>query len=97
MCHLLPSLLLALSNTQSPKLHKRVLLVLNFLVQRASQEHLSALTPHQLGALLGGMRALLASPSTLEQLCALRMLSTALAEWSAIGSTALRLAALRSA
>ena len=74
---LLPALLSAMSETQSPKQQKRVLMVLSFLVQRASEPQLSALTPQQLGALLSHVRTLLASPNTLEHFCALRMLSGA--------------------
>lgn len=36
-CHLVPALLTCLGNTQSPKLHKRVLMVLSLLVQRAGE------------------------------------------------------------
>ena len=60
--HLLPSLLNALSNTQSPKLGKRVLMVLSYVVQRATDKQLSQLTALQLGAFLSALRTLLASP-----------------------------------
>ena len=89
-CQLLPALLSAMSETQSPKQQKRVLMVLSFLVQRALEPQLSALTPQQLGALLSQLRTLLASPSTLEHFCALRMLGAALKAWPKTGSTARR-------
>ena len=64
---------MTLASTQSPKLHKRVLMVLSFVVQRASAAQLGALTAQQLGALLSALRALLASGSALEQFAASKM------------------------
>lgn len=89
-CQLLPALLSAMSETQSPKQHKRVLMVLSFLVQRASESQLSALAPQQLGALLSHFRTLLASSNTLEHFCALRMLFATLKSWPRIASAARR-------
>ena len=71
---LLPALLSALSGAQSPKLHKRVLMVLSYVVQRASREQLDRLSPQQLGQLLSALRSLLAAPTALSQFVALRML-----------------------
>ena len=65
--HLVPALVTCLGNTQSPKLHKRVLMLLSLLVQRATEAQLKQLSPLQLGALLGALRVLLASPALLEQ------------------------------
>ncbi|KAL1525929.1 hypothetical protein AB1Y20_020755 [Prymnesium parvum] len=89
-CQLVMALLAAISDTQSPKQHKRVLMVLSFLVQRASEAHLSALSPQQLGVVLSNIRTLLASPNTLDHFFALRMLCATLRAWPAIGSTARR-------
>ena len=71
---LLPALLSALSGAQSPKLHKRVLMVLSYVVQRATPEQLGRLSPQQLGQLLSALRSLLAAPTALDQFVALRML-----------------------
>jgi hypothetical protein len=51
--HLVPALLTCLGSTQSPKLHKRVLMLLSLLVQRATEAQLKQLSPLQLGALPG--------------------------------------------
>ena len=40
-----------LGSTQSPKLHKRVLMLLSLLVQRATEAQLKQLSPLQLGTL----------------------------------------------
>ena len=87
---LLPALLGAMANTQSPKLHKRVLMVLCFAVQRATAKQLGMLTSLQLGSLLSALRALLSSGNSLEAFAALRMLTAGLASWPALGSAARR-------
>ncbi|KAL3920857.1 MAG: hypothetical protein SGPRY_005104, partial [Prymnesium sp.] len=89
-CQLLGALLNAITDTQAPKQHKRILMVISFLVQRASEAHLSALSPQQLGVLLSNIRTLLSSQNTLEHFCALRMLCATLRAWPAIGSIARR-------
>ena len=87
---LLPPMLAALGNAQSPKVHKRVLMVVNYVVQRATESKLSALSALQLGALIGSLRVLLSSAQTLEQFSALRMLVAALRAWPLVGSVARR-------
>ena len=47
---LAPALVATLGSAHSPKLHKRVLMVLAYLVRRASAPRLAALSPLQLGA-----------------------------------------------
>ena len=61
--HLVPALLTCLGSTQSPKLHRRALMVLSYVVQRVTEPLLEALTALQFGSLLGELRALLASPA----------------------------------
>jgi E3 ubiquitin-protein ligase TRIP12 len=89
-CQLMPALVASLGSTQSPKLHKRMLMVLTFVLRRSDERRLAALTPLQLGAVLGALRVLLASPQLLEQFAALRMLAAALKAAPAVGSTARR-------
>jgi len=87
---LLPALVAALGHAQAPKLHRRVLMVLAYVLQRSSAATLGALTPLQQGALLGALRVLLSSPVVLEQFASLRMLGAALKAWPAIGAIARR-------
>lgn len=89
-CQLMPSLVATLGSSQSPKLHKRVLMVLAYIVRRSTESRLAALSPLQLGSLLGALRVLLASPHLLEQFAALRMLAASLKAAPAVGSTARR-------
>lgn len=83
---LAPALVATLGSAHSPKLHKRVLMVLAYLVRRASAPRLAALSPLQLGALLGALRVLLASPALLEQFAALRMLTALLEAAPVVGA-----------
>jgi len=87
---LLPALVATLGSSHAPKLHKRVLMVLAYIVRRSTERRLAALSPLQLGALLGALRVLLASPQLLEQFAALRMLTSALQVAPAVGATARR-------
>ena len=87
---LLPALLSSMASTQSPKLHKRILMVLSYLVQRGSAAQFGLLSPQQLGAVLSALRTLLAGSNSLEQFAALRMLCAGLAAWPPLGSAARR-------